>query len=160
MGYSYKGEYLLSMDQKEMDLHYIHHYLSEESYWAKGIDVETVEKSVQNSLCFGLFQNGKQVGFARVITDYATFGYLADVFVDERHRGQGLSKWMMSEIMTHPDLQKLRRLMLVTKDAHGLYKQFGFEVLDNDDNGLMGIRRKAEEVYRSRGQNYNCQQKR
>ncbi|WP_221566465.1 GNAT family N-acetyltransferase [Alkalihalobacillus sp. TS-13] len=148
MGYKYKGEYLLSMDQEEMDLHYIHHYLSEESYWAKGIDLKTVEKSVRNSLCFGLFRNGTQVGFARVITDYATFGYLADVFVDEHHRGQGLSKWMMDEIMNHPDLQKLRRLMLVTKDAHGLYKQFGFEVFNNEDNGLMGIRRKAEEMYR------------
>ncbi|WP_261130696.1 GNAT family N-acetyltransferase [Bacillus sp. Marseille-Q3570] len=148
MGYSYKGEYFLSMVQEEMDLQYIHDYLSNESYWAKGIDFNTVEKSVKNSLCFGLFHNVTQVGFARVITDYATFGYLADVFIDERHRGQGLSKWMVSEIMNHPDLQKLRRLMLVTKDAHGLYEQFGFEVFKNEDNGLMGIRRKAEEMYR------------
>ncbi|WP_408007289.1 GNAT family N-acetyltransferase [Pseudalkalibacillus sp. A8] len=147
MGYKYKDEYILTMDRDELDIPYIHRYLSEDSYWAQGIDFDTVEKSIRNSLCVGLFYEQNQVGFARVITDYATFGYLADVFVDEHHRGKGLSKWMMTEVMAHPDLLKLRRIMLATEDAHGLYKKFGFEVYDNNDKKLMGIRRKAEEMY-------------
>ncbi|MGM7702448.1 GNAT family N-acetyltransferase [Pseudalkalibacillus sp. Hm43] len=149
-----RGVYALTTDRTEMDVAFIHRYLHEDSYWAGGIDYETVEKSVENSLCFGIFTMdgdndtlGKQVGFARVITDYATFGYLADVFVVESHRGKGLSKWLMEEIMAYPELQRLRRLMLVTKDAQGLYKQYGFEIYDNEDQGLMGIRRKAEDLY-------------
>ncbi|MCF6408854.1 GNAT family N-acetyltransferase [Pseudalkalibacillus salsuginis] len=147
MGYKYKDDYTLAMDRNELDIPYIHKYLCEDSYWAKGIDYDTVEKSIRNSLCVGLFYKRSQIGFARVITDYATFGYLADVFVDERHRGKGLSKWMLTEIMALPDFQRLRRIMLATDDAHGLYKKFGFEVYDNNDKKLMGIRRKAEEMY-------------
>ncbi len=149
-----RGDYALTTDRAAMDVAFVHRFLHEDSYWAGGIDYGTVEKSVQNSLCFGIFtmdgENdalGKQVGFARVITDYATFGYLADVFVTESNRGKGLSKWMMEEIMAYPDLKRLRRLMLVTKDAQGLYEQYGFEIYDNEDQGLMGIRRKAEDVY-------------
>ncbi|WP_349408220.1 GNAT family N-acetyltransferase [Pseudalkalibacillus sp. SCS-8] len=149
-----KGDYALTTEKNVMDVPLIHHYLRHESYWANGIDYKTVETSIQHSLCFGLFsydheneEIGAQVGFARVITDYATFGYLADVFILKEHRGKGLSKWLMENVMTHPDLQGLRRLMLVTRDAQGLYRQYGFEVYENKDNGLMGIRRKTEEVY-------------
>jgi GNAT superfamily N-acetyltransferase len=149
-----KGSYAITTNRKKMDVPFVHHFLHNQSYWAKGIDWKTVETSIQNSLCFGIFTINEekddldeQVGFARIITDYASFGYLADVFITENHRGKGLSKWLMKEIMAYPDLQKLRRLMLVTKDAHGLYKQYGFDIYNNDDNGLMGIRRKAEDVY-------------
>lgn len=91
--------------------------------------METVQQSIDNSISFGVFHLGRQIGFARVITDKATFAYVADVFIDEAYRGQGLSKWLMEEIMTHPDLQGLRRMMLATRDAHGLYTQFGFSEL-------------------------------
>ncbi|MCF6138347.1 GNAT family N-acetyltransferase [Pseudalkalibacillus berkeleyi] len=142
--------YTITTDLNKMDLVFVHSFLKEKSYWAKGIDFETVKESMNHSLCFGIFveDTEEQVGFARVVTDYATFGYMADVFVVEAYRGRGLSKWLISEIMDHPDLQRLRRLMLVTKDAQGLYEQFGFEIYDNDDNGLMSIRRKAEDLYR------------
>ncbi|HMK03107.1 MAG TPA: GNAT family N-acetyltransferase, partial [Ferruginibacter sp.] len=98
-----------------------------------------VKKSIGGSCCFGLYDKNKQVGFARVITDHATFGYLADVFIIEAYRGKGLSKWLMTEIMNHPDLQGFRRWMLATRDAHGLYKQFGFEPLDMPER-IMGFR--------------------
>lgn len=110
------------------NVEFIHAFLSR-SYWAENIPLETVQRSIDNSLCFGVFHLGRQIGFARVITDKATFAYLADVFIDEAYRGQGLSKWLMEEIMAHPDLRGLRRMMLATRDAHGLYKQFGFSEL-------------------------------
>lgn len=150
-----RGSYAITTDRNKMDVSFVHHFLHDQSYWAKGIDLKTVETSIQNSLCFGIFKMdeekddvGEQVGFARIITDYATFGYLADVFITKEYRGIGLSKWLMEEIMAFPDLQRLRRLMLVTKDAQGLYNQFGFDIYKNEDNGLMGIRRKAEDIYR------------
>jgi GNAT superfamily N-acetyltransferase len=101
--------------------------LSKESYWAKNIPIELVKTSIEGSFCFGVYHQGKQIGFARVITDYATFGYLADVFIDKNYRGKGLSKELMKFIMEQEVIKKLRRFMLATLDAHSLYAQFGFE---------------------------------
>lgn len=123
-----KGHYALHMDKSLLDIPYIHSYLSQ-SYWAAGIPIETVEKAVEGSLCFGLYHQGQQVGFARLVTDQATFAYLADVFVDEAHRGQGLGKWLMEVIMGLDFVPQLRRMMLGTRDAHGLYAQYGFTPL-------------------------------
>ena len=119
------NEFTVSDDKKKIDAEYVHHFLTT-SYWSPGIPMETVRKAIENSLCFGVYHNDKQVGFARMVTDKATFAYLADVFIDETYRGKGLSKLLMRTIMSHPDLQGLRRIMLATKDAHGLYAQFGF----------------------------------
>ena len=121
----------ITTDQSKIDIPFVHNYLSEVSYWAKGIPLELVEKSIQNSMCFSVLKNEKQIGFARVITDYTTFAYLADVFIDENFRGFGYSKKLMNFIMNHPDLQGLRKWMLMTKDAHGLYKQFNFSKMKN-----------------------------
>ena len=121
--------YRISEDISQMDLEVLHRYLSR-SYWSEGIPFETMCKAFRSSLCFGILtESGCQVGFARMITDSATFAYLADVFILEEHRGKGLSKWLMETILSHGDLQGLRRMMLATKDAHGLYEQFGFESL-------------------------------
>jgi GNAT superfamily N-acetyltransferase len=125
-----RGDYTISMDADRMDLRAIHAFLTE-SYWSPGIPIATVERAMANSLCFGLFRGQEQVGLARVITDKATFAYLADVYVLEAHRGQGLAKWLLQVIQAHPELQGLRRFMLATSDAHGLYGQFGFEPLAN-----------------------------
>ena len=113
-----------------MDIDLIHSFLNR-TYWAEGISKETIRRSIEGSLCFGVYENDKQVGFARMITDRATFAYLADVFIIEEYRGRGLSKWLMEVIMSHPDLQRLRRMILATKDAHGLYEKFGFTPLIN-----------------------------
>ena len=117
--------YTVSDDRWRIDRDVVHGFLTE-SYWASGISREVVERSVRHSLCFGLYRDGVQVGFARVITDHATFAYLADVFVLPAHRGRGLGKWLMECILSHRDLQGLRRFLLGTRDAHGLYSQFGF----------------------------------
>jgi GNAT superfamily N-acetyltransferase len=122
------GEFLLSTDPGLLDLDVIHRYLTD-CYWAKGIPRETVARSIENSLCFGVYAKGEQIGFARVITDCATYAYIGDVFVLESYRGRGLGKWLMQSIMQHPRLQGLRRWSLVTADAHGLYEQFGFRPL-------------------------------
>ena len=125
--------YKTSSNLNEMDLAIIHRFVSN-SYWAKGIPLETMEKAINNSLCFGVFTEcGEQVAFARMITDSATFAYLADVFVSNEHRGKGLSKLLMQVIMEHPDLQGVRRMALATSDAHGLYEQFGFKALSSPE---------------------------
>ena len=118
-----------------MDIDLIHSFLTR-SYWAEGISKEIVGRSIEGALCFGVFENDKQVGFARMITDKATFAYLADVFIIEEYRGLGLSKWLMEVIISHPDLHGLRRLMLATRDAHELYKKFGFTPLNNVDRWM------------------------
>lgn len=118
--------YHISTDKSKLNLHVIHKFLSEDSYWSKNIPIEIVKKGIENSLCFGVYYNDVQIGFARMITDYASFAYLADVFILHDHRGKGLSKWLMKEILDHPDLKDLRRIMLATADAHELYKKFGF----------------------------------
>jgi len=118
-----------------MDIDLIHSFLTR-SYWAEGISKEIVSRSIDGALCFGVFENDKQVGFARMITDRATFAYLADVFILEEYRGLGLSKWLMEVIMSYPDLRGLRRMMLATRDAHELYKKFGFTSLNNVDRWM------------------------
>ncbi|WP_421943786.1 GNAT family N-acetyltransferase [Pedobacter sp.] len=126
-------------DNKELlNIDSIHQYLSEESYWAKGIPLETVKISIENSLCFGIYKDDLQVGFARWITDKATFAWLCDVYISTEYRGLGLSKKLMSFMIFHPDLQGLRRYQLATLDAHGLYEQFGFKALQNPER-QMGI---------------------
>lgn len=129
----YNGEYSISTDQSKFDLAVIHNYLANESYWAQHIPMETVQKMIANSLSFGVFHRHEQIGFARMITDKTVFAYLADVFILPAYRGQGLSKWLMQTIISHPDLQGLRRILLVTSDAHGLYEKFGFELIKNPD---------------------------
>jgi GNAT superfamily N-acetyltransferase len=121
-----KENYLISTDVSKLNVDTIYQYLSEESYWAKGIPRAVVEKSIANSLCFGVYSNDEQIGFARLVTDEATFAYLGDVFILPQHRGKGLSKFLMETIHAHPELQNLRRWWLGTKDAHGLYEQFGW----------------------------------
>jgi len=121
-------EFEISTDPARLDLHAVHEFLTN-SYWARGIPLETVKRSLENSLCFGIYRTAVQVGFARVITDRATFAYLADVFVLSEYRGRGLSRWLLECILQHPDLQGLRRWMLVTQDAHGLYRRYGFTSL-------------------------------
>lgn len=125
-----QAQYAISTDRSRFDLDLIHSFLTS-SYWAEGIRREIVERSIENSLCFGIFDHDEQVGFARVITDRATFAYLGDAFIIESHRGRGLSKQLMRAIMEHPELQGLRRWSLVTRDAHKLYEQFGFTPLAN-----------------------------
>ena len=123
---SRRGEFLISTDRGRLDLEVIHEFLTN-CYWAKGIPREIVARSVEHSLCFGVYDgSGKQVGFARVISDFATYAYVADVFVLESHRGRGLGKALMGSIMEHPALQRLRRWSLSTLDAHKLYAQVGF----------------------------------
>ena len=120
-----RDEYVISTDKEQLDIATIHRFLST-AYWSQGIPLETVQQAIEHSLNFGLYRGKQQVGFARVITDYTTFAYVTDVFVQESFRGQGLSKWLMEKIVAHPELQGLRRWILITKDAHGLYRQFGF----------------------------------
>jgi len=121
-------EFVISTDPARLDVGAIHAYLTR-SYWAAGIPKDIVAKSIEGSLCFGLYEAGRQIGLARVITDKATFAYLCDVYVLEDYRGRGLGKWLMSAVQSHPDLQGLRRFVLITQDAHGLYEQFGFSLL-------------------------------
>ena len=120
-----RGEYAISSDPKRLDLGFVHGFLTT-SYWAQNISEEAVRRSVEHSLCFGVYHEQTQVGFARVITDRATFAYLADVFITEQHRGRGLGKWLIETIVTHPELSGLRRWILVTRDAHDLYRKCGF----------------------------------
>jgi N-acetylglutamate synthase-like GNAT family acetyltransferase len=124
------GRFLISTDRSKLDVDVIHKFLAR-SYWAEGIPRETVERSIENSLCFGVYDNARQIGFARVISDFATYAYLADVFILEPYRERGLGKELMASIMAHPDLQGLRRWSLGTRDAQGLYAQFGFKPVLN-----------------------------
>lgn len=125
--------YKISTNTNHLDFEVIYGFISE-SYWASGIPKHTLKKAISNSFCFGIYDNyDSQVGFARLITDKATFAYLADVFIVESHRGKGLSKWLIENIVSHPDLQGLRRLMLATRDAHGLYTQYGFKPIENPE---------------------------
>ncbi|HEV7839307.1 MAG TPA: GNAT family N-acetyltransferase [Gemmatimonadaceae bacterium] len=120
-----RGDYEISTDRNRLDIASIHRFLSQ-SYWSPGISLETVERSIDNSLPFGMYRGAEQVGFARVITDRASFAYLADVYILETHRGQGLSRWLMDFVLSYPDLRGLRWWMLRTRDAHGLYQKLGF----------------------------------
>jgi GNAT superfamily N-acetyltransferase len=124
-----KGEFLISTDKLKLDLEVIHDFLANQSYWALGRDLEVIKRGIENSLNFGIYQGDCQIGFARVVTDYATFAWLADVFVLKKYRGQGLGKWLIDVILSHPRLQGFRRWALATKDAHELYRNFGFDEL-------------------------------
>jgi GNAT superfamily N-acetyltransferase len=134
-------EYLISADTNKLDLDLIHKFLSQHSYWARGIPREVVARSIANSLTFGVYglenvdpdSDWRQVGFARVTTDRATFAYLADVFILPEHRGQGLSNRLLEAVLAHPDLQGLRRWLLATADAHELYRKYGFTALSQPD---------------------------
>ncbi len=126
----HKGEYVISTDPARLDIAMIHEYLSGSAYWAMGRPLDVVCRSIDNSLAFGVYQGSAQIGFARVVTDYATFAWLADVFVLPEFRGQGIGKWLIGVIVDHPCLRGLRRWILATKDAHSLYAQYGFTTLD------------------------------
>ncbi|MFD2573656.1 GNAT family N-acetyltransferase [Spirosoma soli] len=136
--------YTISTDKDKLNVPLIHQFLSQQSYWAQNIPIEIVQRSIDNSLCFGVFYGDEQVGFARVVSDQATFAYLADVFVLPEHRGKGLSKQLVETISDWPSLQGLRRWVLATRDAHTLYAQFGFTPLDKPDIFML---RKLIETY-------------
>ena len=121
-----KNEFFISTDRSKLDIDAIHDFLSTKAYWCLNIPKENVEISIKNSLCFGLYENNKQIGFARIITDYSTIAYLGDVYVLEEYRGRGLSKWLIETIMNFPELQGLRRWILLTGDAHELYRKYGW----------------------------------
>ena len=123
-----KGPFSATAERQRIDVDAVHAFLTR-CFWARGISRELVAKSIAHSLCFGLFHEKAQIGFARVVTDYSTYAYLCDVYVLEDYRGKGLGKWMMEFLMGHPELQGLRRFQLATRDAHGLYRPFGFERL-------------------------------
>ena len=123
-----KDSLFISTDKRKLNIGAIHAFLSQ-AYWSEGVAIERVRKSISNSLCFGVYLKGEQAGFARVVTDYTNIGYLADVFVIEKFRGMGISKLLMKSIVNHPDLKNLKAWLLATRDAHGLYKKFGFEQL-------------------------------
>jgi GNAT superfamily N-acetyltransferase len=126
------NQFLYSTDKAKLDVAYIHEFLKG-SYWAKGIPEAVVTNSIQNSLCVGIYHESHQIGFGRLVTDYATFAYLADVFVDERYRGKGASKGLVQFILSFEFMTGLRRVLLATRDAHGLYEQYGFQPLQRAD---------------------------
>lgn len=129
----------ISTDKKQLDVAYIHAFLANESYWSKNIPLDVVLRAIDGSICFGVYEGTRQIGFARIITDHATFAYLADVFIDPAYRGKGVSKQLMRYIMDHEPLKGLRSIMLATLDAHGLYEQFGFKPL-KEPNRYMSIK--------------------
>lgn len=131
-----KGEFTIGTDKQRLDLVVIHKFLVEESYWAATRSFEQTKTAIENSICFGLYHGDKLIGFARVVSDKATFAYVGDVFVLGEYRGRGLSKWLMQVIVDHPDLQGLRRWVLATKDAHGLYEQFEFAELRHPERWM------------------------
>ncbi|MBR0752432.1 GNAT family N-acetyltransferase [Bradyrhizobium jicamae] len=138
--------YEISADAGRLDVAVIHKFLSEESYWSRGIPRSTVERAIENSLCFGVYHHTAQIGFARVVTDRSTFALLADVFILEAYRGKGLSKELMRRVVEHEDLQGLRRFLLLTSDAHGLYGQFGFKELGSPARFMEVLR---QDIYQS-----------
>jgi GNAT superfamily N-acetyltransferase len=131
-----RGNYLISTDNQLLDVGLIHRFLATESYWAAGIPLDVVRRSLEHSLNFGVYCEGQQVGFARLVTDYATFVYLADVFILAAWRGRGLATWLVEVITAHPDLQGMRRWLLFTRDAHDLYRKVGFAALRNPDRAM------------------------
>ena len=140
-----RGTLSISTEPSRIDRDLVHEFLRDRSYWASGIPRDVVDRSIDNALCFGVYDGDAQVGFARVVTDRATFAYLADVFVLESHRGRGIAKWLMEVVREHPDLQGLRRWILMTRDAHRLYEKFGFRQIANPSRCMEIVDR---EVYR------------
>ena len=120
-----KNEFIISTDKEKLDIHYIYHFLTR-SYWAKGISFDKIKSSIEHSLCFGVYKQSDQIGYARVISDFATFGYLCDVFIDEGYRKKGLGKWLTDIIFDIPEFNTFRRWVLATRDAHALYQRLGF----------------------------------
>ena len=131
-----KNNYFISTDKSKIDIEYVHEFLSQ-SYWSPGVPIQVVKKAMKGSLCFGVYYKDKQVGYARMVTDKATFAYVADVFIDENYRGKGLAKWLVEVIMAHPHLQGLRRILLATRDAHKLYEQCGFTSINNPERYMV-----------------------
>lgn len=131
-----KNNYLISTDKNKIDIRYVHSVLSQ-TYWSPGVAINVVKRAMKGSLCFGIYYADKQIGYARLVTDKATFGYLADVFIDEKFQGKGLAKWLVETILAHPDLKGLRRIMLATKDAHGLYERLGFTAIPNPERFMV-----------------------
>ena len=131
-----KNNYVISTDKSKIDIKYVHGFLSA-SYWSPGVPIAVVKKGMKHSLCFGLYDGGQQIGYARMITDKASFAYLADVFIDEGYRGKGLGKWFIEMILVHPDLHGLRRILLATKDAHRLYEKCGFTSINNPERYMV-----------------------
>ncbi|MDO6431508.1 GNAT family N-acetyltransferase [Flavitalea sp. BT771] len=131
-----KDDYLITTDKTKLDVQFIHHFLSTEAYWSKDIPLDTVQHSIRNSLNFGVYHLDKQVGYARIVSDFATVAYLGDVFIIPAHRGKSLSKWLMEQVMGHPDLKGLRRWILLTRDAHALYSQYGWQSIASPDRWM------------------------
>jgi GNAT superfamily N-acetyltransferase len=126
-----RDNHTISTDKARLDLAAVHDFLSQRSYWAQGRSLAITQSAIEHSLCFGVYDGAQQVGFARIVTDYATFAWLCDVFILESHRGRGLGKWLIETIVAHPDLQGRRLLILATRDAHELYRRYGgFQELD------------------------------
>jgi GNAT superfamily N-acetyltransferase len=135
-----RGGYVISTDQAKLDLTAIHHFLSLEAYWALGRPFETVKQALEHSLCFGVYHGAEQVGLARVVTDYATFAWLCDVYIVEAHRGRGLGKWLIECVVSVPELRGLKRFLLATRDAHELYRRYGgFEALQNPERWMARV---------------------
>ncbi len=131
-----RGEFTISTDRERLQIEAIHQFLSEDSYWAQTRKKEETLTAIKNSLPFGVYKGENQIGFARIVTDYATFAYLGDVYILNTFRGRGLSKWLMETIIAHPELQGFRRWILATKDAHTLYEKFGFHALVHPDRWM------------------------
>lgn len=129
------GDYFFSDDKAALQIESVHQMLKD-TYWCRGIPMTVLVKAIKNSICFGVYKNNQQVGFARVVTDQATFAWLCDVIIHPDHQGKGLGKMLVSFVQAHPQLQKLRRVCLVTKDAHSLYEQFGFKVTETPKNWM------------------------
>lgn len=143
-----RDRFVISNDTGRVDRDLVHRFLRDESYWSLEVPRDVVDRSIDHSLCFSLFDGDDQVGFARLITDHSTFSFLADVFVISSHRGQGLAKWLCATVLEHPDLEGQRRILLGTDDAHGLYTQLGFTPLEQTER-FMDIFRPAPGIYRS-----------
>ena len=139
----HRDGFTLSTDKTRLDVDAIHDFLAQSSYWAQGRPREVVVRTIENSLCFGIYDGARQAGFARVVSDFGTFAWVCDVFVIDEYRGRGLGKWLMECIVAHPDLQGLRRILLATRDAHGLYSQYGFTPLDAPERFMHRLNRNA-----------------
>ncbi len=131
-----KGDFFITTDPSKLDISAIHDFLSNHSYWSRNIPFEKVKTSIDNSLNFGLFNKGRQIGYARIISDFSTIAYLGDVYVLDEFRGQGHSKWLMEKVMAHPNLQGLRRWILLTGTAHELYKKYGWTSIASPDKWM------------------------